>query len=328
MIKNLVILAIGLSMAMTCQGQHNKELYRSYTIDVGLEDDKMTISYEIDLQSDSLGLRRYTTSNKDSFLLLLSKDLNALPDNRNSVLIYIHGLWGGQRQILSMATDELRHRFVDAEDTDIGRIISIRWPGNSPIYVEAKGNAHQLAPNLAPELLDLCRYLNQNHDDPDIMVHSLGSVFFGLMYDHMDVQPTDRVVDQLLICAPDLEVDVFDKAGMLTSLPELCNGITTYYSNKDVTLSISEKLNERPRLGVGGPQPNRVVSSIVSYVDVSDISDEEDFALRFSGHSYYRSSPRITQDMLLSMQGKVTSDGIIIGREKVGQDVYRLTSLD
>lgn len=287
---------------LLCQATNWDQHYRSYDIVLSQNADTLEYSYEIGLVKDEEKAAKFVTADRDTFLTLLSKDLARLDPGKSSSLIYIHGFYGNQKYIFNYTKEELKRWYLDKQHSDIARIISIKWPGDSPIYKIAKGKAHQIAPQLASSFVALVDTISSLTKSPDLIAHSLGCEFFTAMVVGLE-EPTTPMFDQILLCAPDLDVDVFNETGDLSNLSAFGNRITTYHSNRDMTLTFSQKLNKRDRLGLNGPDTLMLANDKLSFVEVSEIKDDEDLPVRITGHSYYRSSPKITEDMLFVLLG-------------------------
>ena len=289
---------------LTLHGQESlwHSAYRYYQIELELEEDSLVANYLIEFSDDSLGNAEFKTADLDTFIHLMKTDFENLPDEKNQPMVYIHGMFGNQSTVLYYSKTEMRRLFDRVPECDIARFIVIRWPAQSPIYKIDKDNAHKIAPLLNPTFSKIVVALNDLNISPDIFAHSLGTEFFAAMHESMD---NDSILlDQVILAAPDLDLNVFDDQQPLDGLENICNRVTVYHSHQDMTLGFSSKLNKKGRLGLDGPEMKNYQKDNLIFVDVSEIKDEEDFPLRLTGHSYYRSSPIITMDMSKTLIGK------------------------
>ena len=279
--------------------------YKNYTVEVILQKDSVSFSYEVDLFSGD-EKRRFTTSSLDSFLILMGEDLDGLADEEG-LLFYFHGMFGGQRINYDLTLVDFRHLYVDTTESRIGRLIGYRWPGNNPAYLKDKQNAHMIASALSQHFADLVKFASQRNRSAHVITHSLGSELFKEMLFHITELSTPLELSEVVICAPDLDDTVLEKDSVLHAALPLMEHLTVYYSNKDFTLTMSKTLNKKNRLGLNGPSVKTTFSEKVTYVNVSLISDEKFLPWRMSGHSYIRGSRSIAADILSALNGDKSS---------------------
>ncbi len=291
-----------LSSSAQLQGQ-NKD--RTYIIEVDSTEEAVTFNYVVNIDNSEIdGVEQFQTSSLDTFLLLLTTDLVAI-QNKKSLLFYIHGMMAGQKQYFAHTIKELNDGYVDADESDIARLISIRWPGNNPVYKKSKKNAHNIAPALAELLATIiteCNAALENNLKMVMLAHSLGTELFKeilLHWPKSDIVPFGNVI----LVGSDLEIDVFEEEGELSNIGLMSDHTSVYYSTRDFTLSFSKSLNKRTRLGLFGPSELTVPSEQVTYIDVTEIRDEKPLPLRMVGHSYFKASPTVMKDILYNING-------------------------
>lgn len=284
------------------------DMYRNYNVEVGLVGDSVTFEYEVFFESsDDSSKSVYRTSSLDTFIYLLEEDLKVLPVNKRDILFYLHGMMGGQRMNFRMTKTDLRERYIGPETSDLGRIISFRWPGNKPAYQADKVNVYLVAEEMSlvtQTIISSLQKSNLNSEniiDFDMLSHSLGCELFKEMVFYLEEDK--KYFDQVLLCAPDLDVDVFVKDGPLFDLYKYANRVTIYHSNKDLTLGFSKKLNDKGRLGIDGPDSESHFHTSYVYVDMTLVNDEKFLPMRFTGHAYYRGSDLAGSDMLATLIG-------------------------
>ncbi len=307
---------------------------RSYNIEVELEEDSLvTFGYRVDFhETDTTAHAVYETSSLDTFLFLLSSDLDKVPDNKKNLLFYIHGFMGGQKINLRFTKYDLIEKYILPENSDISRLISIRWPGNMPVYKTSKANAVKAAPALSQKLVHIMNELNSKTTEGspvqfDILNHSMGCEFFKELVQHFPNEPV-KYFDQILLCAPDLDIDVFNRNGSLSGLQNYCNRTTVYFSNKDLTLGFSRELNKKGRLGLDGPHLETKYHDKLIFVETSHVMDEKLLPMRLTGHSYYRGSAVAGKDMLQTLIGLPAEQIEDRKKSDQGAQYYRLFSED
>ena len=290
---------------LSAQDSKWEKSYRSYTVNVNIVKDTVTFEYEI-LFKDSTDSGSFKCSSLDTFLFVLEKDLLSLPKEKNALLFYFHGMFGGQSHLFSYNLDEFRNLYIEQETSSIARIIGYRWPGNLPSYEKDKQNAKKIAEPLSDHMngiMEFVKNLNQSVES-NVITHSLGSELFK---DVVAVQQnnlsTHFAFDQIVLAAPDLDVDVFAKNTPLTWLSSISKRITTYFSRKDLTLTFSKKLNNKGRLGLDGPNAETLYQENVSFIDMTAVNDEKQLPLRITGHTYLRASDLASSDMLKTFSG-------------------------
>lgn len=305
-----IIFSILMTICLLGQGDQliKKGMYRSYGIEIELKEDTIQYEYVVHIDGgDSLRNFVYSTRSLDTFLIVMSTDLKALPKEKNNFLFFIHGMLGGQRLNLNMTLDNMKDMYLDPLSSDIARMVWIRWPGNTPVYNQAKENGHVIAPSLAIVQSKIVNHLKNVSDTNDLelsidlLAHSLGCELFKEIYKHE--KDNQNRYDQIVLCAADLEVDVFCESGPLEDLHKSCNRASVYHSDKDLTLGISSKLNKRGRLGLDGAHADSHFHSDYVFVNMSQISDETFLPMKLTGHAYYRGSRRAGRDILQTLVG-------------------------
>jgi esterase/lipase superfamily enzyme len=81
-----------------------------------------------------------------------------------------------------------------------------------------------------------------------------------------------RVFDQIFLCAPDVDDDVFEPGQGLRRLPEMGERVTVYFNSGDVAMHVSDYTKgNRDRLGWRGANRPAELDGRVHQVDCSDI---------------------------------------------------------
>ncbi len=306
--KYSLLLSLWPSIFLCAQAKYEKA-DRSYNIEVSLEEDTVLFEYEIDFrETDSTSYAYYKTASLDTFLYLLQKD-PAFVENKDDILFYIHGMMGGQKMNLRYTKYDLEEKYIAPENSDIARLITIKWPGNNPVYKIDKGNVYKVADDIAKMLIGFIAQV-QSWDGKetiqfDVLNHSLGCELFKEVL--VSISEPKKYFDQIVFAAPDLDIDVFTPAGPLARIKAYCNRATVYYSNKDLTLGFSRQLNKKERLGLDGPDAETQFSEQLLFINMSHVMDEKMLPMRMSGHSYYRASAIAGEDILHSLLGSELS---------------------
>ena len=278
--------------------------------------DSINIHYKIVVEDTDQ--EKGFTVNTDSgteFVHYLLEDISSLPNNRNNILIFLHGMFGSNRWTYKHVIGMLSKAYVYPENSDISRILSINWPANNVEYKDNKARIPRIAEELKTVIVDIVRQVQlvdifnpTFSSEIDIIAHSLGNELFKEIIGLIDDDQMDYpLFDQVVLAAPDLDIDVLDNTGPMAALEYLAQGTHVYYSRKDLTLGVSKNLNKKDRMGIKGPADSTTIWDSLFFIDVSEIKDEPNFGERLSGHSYYRSSSRATGDILCVLVGQYDS---------------------
>jgi len=298
-----LILSLLSSFFINAQEQTSRLQY-NIIVESGPIDDDITTAFEIqDLDDKS---KSKSIKSQQELIAFLFADLAQLPKNKRQVLFYIHGMWGGKKFAFDRTYKMIENLYVNSPDSDIGRIVSIKWPGNKMEYKVNKKKLYQIDQQvtaLFQEFFDnfyINKYMSQlTNVDLDMIAHSLGTelikeVICQLPHGYY----TSPIIDQLILASPDLATDVFEKEPCFGKHLDLVNHVTVYFSDRDLTLNVSNNLNKHDRLGRAGPSLNSQIPSNVSFVETTQVKDETNFSDLMTGHSSFRASPIVTKDIL------------------------------
>lgn len=318
MIRKILILSLSLFIAAITHAQ--SEIFEQdvqYNIVVESEDDSTIVtSYEVKFKDADGEVRYYTTSSQDSFLMIIKEDLSYQFVEKSGLLFHIHGMWGGRRFNFNQAYRLMHNAYIDNEQSDIARIISLKWPGNKKKYKENKELLYTLSDSIAEVFygfIDDLHLLQSETKDPesgiDLIAHSLGTELFKEFVKYASRNNhLNSYFDQIVIAAPDWDVDVFKIDSTLYNIQYLADRTHVYYSHRDMTLSISKNLNKQSRFGLDGPGNQLELPENVFAVNVTEVRDEANMADLISGHNYYRISPIVTADILQTFRGDEMTD--------------------
>jgi esterase/lipase superfamily enzyme len=271
------------------------------------QDSIIDVVYEIETTDENGENQIYQTASLDSFLIVLHNDMAHQDTSKNQLLFYIHGMWGGRRVNFNKAYKLLSNAYIEHEDSDIARIISLKWPGNKMEYKENKKTLYSISDTIAEVFLEFVEAANLGFDKGsrmDLMSHSLGTELFKEVIKYASEQ--ERLAayfDQVIIAAPDWDIDVWNIDSSLYNIQDIAERTHVYFSHRDMTLSISKNLNKQSRFGLDGPPDSLVLPPNVYAVDVTNVKDDNNMPDLMTGHNYYRASPIVTVDMLHTLLG-------------------------
>jgi len=280
------------------------------------QDSVIEVSYEVYFTDQEDNQQFFITDSQDSFLLILLNDIAKLDQDKNKLLLYIHGMWGGRRQNFKRAYKLMRVGYLDDPNSDIGRMISLKWPGNKMEYRRNKRTLYSIDKQIAELTFDFVRKLqtidwlsSRFKTHVDVIAHSLGN---ELLKEIIKEVPEEEMVhpffDEIILAASDLEIDIFETDPQLKNIAKVANRTHIYYSPRDITLGISKNLNKKSRLGLDGPSAKTDVPKNIHFVNVANIKDDANMGDKMNGHSYYRSSPLSRRDMLFVLKSEKLSN--------------------
>jgi len=254
----------------------------------------------------------YFTESQDSFLLMMFEDLKNAHPERSQLLLHFHGMWGSRPGNFNRAYKLLSEHFLERPESDIHRMINVKWPGNKVEYHLNKEKILEIADPLQDIVVKLSRKIqlinflnNKVSIELDVISHSLGNVLIEEMVQYIEPEEFEYpLFSEVVLAAPDQETDAFIEGGRMSKFHKLSKRTHVYFSTKDLTLGISKNLNERSRLGLDGPITESLIQDNVYFVDCTQVTDEANFGDKMTGHSYYRASPIATFDMLECFKSK------------------------
>lgn len=197
------------------------------------------------------------------------------------------------------------------------RLIYFSWPadGNMLKYTWDEADLMWSIPHMTRFFEDMAQRTGDGK--LDIVAHSLGArgavhALVRLAY-REDVR---KLVDNLVIIAPDIDVDVFVQE--LSLLKKVTNLITVYVSENDKALRLSKEVHGYPRLGESSESLLSVEG--VEFIDISKITNR-----RISGHLYHLFSDEVIQDLIsLLHTGKRAGERDNLEKIKGGAEHYTL----
>jgi esterase/lipase superfamily enzyme len=268
----------------------------------------------------------------------LFADLRARMLRGAHVLIYIHGYnveWA-QAVGSALALQELGNRFLRSLPAGAAAqapsemvLVLFSWPSegmaipwtsyrNDREYAQASGLAvGRGLLKFRDELLDLGRRARGIRDERKrrafacagkvhLLSHSMGNYVLqnavGWVADNAAGPALPRLLDQVFLCAPDVDDDVLEPGEPLGRLEELAEAVHVYSNTGDLPLKGSDwTKGNRERLGTRGPARLANVSRKISHVDCSACVSG------LMEHSYYLDGNAL-RDIVQSMAGLRADD--------------------
>ncbi|MGB5677679.1 MAG: alpha/beta hydrolase [Gammaproteobacteria bacterium] len=202
-----------------------------------------------------------------------------------SAIVYTHGY---------------ARKFEQAAGVLASVVYKINFQGIPVLYSwPSKGSATAYAGDLndvewtVPQFRDFLKQLAKQHDLDTIHLaaHSLGNrAFLRALIQLLDETEltTDWKFGEIILMAPDVDRDIFERdfAPVLAQTP---SRVTLYVSSVDIPLRISRSVNLYSRVGDASDQP--FIYPGFDTIDASDVAGVT------SGHSYYRETPEVLEDL-------------------------------
>jgi esterase/lipase superfamily enzyme len=165
------------------------------------------------------------------------------------------------------------------------------WPSRSNVrlYASDRNEIGYSVEHIKQFLLDV-----KNRVQPGrihVIAHSMGAE--GVARAIASLEPGDKVFDQIILAAPDIDADVF-REQLAPRLVQESQRTTLYCSRNDWALHASYAFNDSPR--VGDSSYGVVVRPDMDTIDTSDIDTD------LLGHSYYGDCLPILRDVRLMME--------------------------
>jgi esterase/lipase superfamily enzyme len=149
----------------------------------------------------------------------------------------------------------------------------------------------QSAQTSQTEAVTFLRWLSALKIPIHLAVHSMGHQVITPALDKLSAEAQSPFIDELILNAPDLSVDDFQK--FAPSLRKVAKRVTVYCSFNDNAIAASETYNSNRRLGA---------CATADGIDVINVSEVDAPTLGLGlGHGYYSSRPIITDVYQLLM---------------------------
>lgn len=194
------------------------------------------------------------------------------------------------------------------------------WPSDGEMlpfksYISDRDDARASGVALGRGLQKLANFLRGTRPEDycgqnvHLMAHSMGG--YALRWALQAIrnstgQNLRRLMEHILLFAPDEDDDAFELDHKLMSLPEMARRVSLYHNPGDLALVTSDVTKGNPdRLGAAGPRSARLLPDKVSVIDCEPaLSPRQDP----QGHSYYWKNDTVRQDVLAVLAGQAPLD--------------------
>ncbi len=210
-----------------------------------------------------------------------------------SALLYIHGFGRAFERVAK--TLAILAYGMDYEGTPV----LYSWPSNGSAFAYVGD-----VTTIDWSTLHLRRFIEMLVEQHEVntlhvVAHSLGNrAFLNAFVDLINNQADEKEwkFGEIALVAPDVDQAIF-KRDILPVISDVRSRVTLYISSQDLLLRLSNSFNLYPRVGDGRAPP--VVAPGIETVDVTSAAGLS------SGHSYYRETPEVLDDLSLLLNQRL-----------------------
>ena len=231
----------------------------------------------------------------DQLIKSIYKDLSK-PKTSEILNIFIHGIWADSKFAWEEMIKNISKDTYDVQDDLQKVMLSIIWD-SSIDYKKGVQIARLKGDYLSKFIKDLLES-NEEKYRINFLCHSMGNRVFQHIINESDLIDADTLlIDQFVSVGADIESNAFEEGEPLHGLEQLVNHITIYVHNNDRTLGMSRLLNSSDRLGLNGVPDITALPENFRTIDVSTITDHDDFSSKIGNHRYFYTSPSVRKDL-------------------------------
>jgi len=213
----------------------------------------------------------------------------------NDILVYIHGFANNFVSAMITAA-QIQHDLQFG-----GKLLAFTWPSegsaNLAAYQRDGKKSAESYQALAEVLAPLIVQARTQKKTLSLIAHSMGNRVLLRALNHLidtkTVAVGEKAFDHLVLAAPDVDVNKF--GSYLAKISPFTKEITFYYSNEDVALGVSAKVQDPNRAGL-----YPVFLNGMTTINVDQVNSSYSPVLTY-GHSYYQGSDRVLMDINLNV---------------------------
>jgi esterase/lipase superfamily enzyme len=216
---------------------------------------------------------------KEAFLTLMQERLKDSRSFKDHALVFVHGF--------NTSFEYALYRTAQiAYDINFdGAPLLYSWPSKGALTLQEYSHDRESAGQAEPYLREFLELVARDTGakSVSIIAHSMGNqLLLPALRDLKRTAPTDVVISQVILAAPDIDRDAFENiAGELAGVSR---GVTMLAAGNDLALDISRRFwGGVPRAGdvpPGGP----IVTAGIDTIDITALSTKL-FALNHSGYA-------------------------------------------
>ena len=245
--------------------------------------------------------------------------------NSTDIVVFVHGFNVSWHNAVgtALSLQEMLNRPGVEDESQKVLVVLFTWPSDGMMMPfvsyksdrsEAKGSGKALGRGVL-KLRDFLITLRGRAKDSGeklcdqdihLLCHSMGNYVLQnsitRISQYTPGSALPRLFDNIFLCAPDVDDDVFEQNKPLASLNELANTVTVYHNKGDVAMYISDYTKGNPeRLGTGGAGRPELLHHKIHQVNCTPV------VKGFIEHSYYLSG-KVNDDIKLSIDGYALND--------------------
>lgn len=205
-----------------------------------------------------------------AFYDVLEIDLSTVKYSEDNTLIFIHGWNGAYLARFSGYVNSFHHHYV--EENTLNRTISIIWHKGNLGYSASREKTISFSEKISADFKKLIEFLNRNAlnqmvtHKTHLLCYSMGNYFFQHIFQHVDHH--QKWFSQIILAAPDLDCNVFERGNGFENLYKIADEITVLQHRSDRLLGASKLILKRNRLGRNG----LTVNTNVTYIKIIDFT--------------------------------------------------------
>lgn len=231
--------------------------------------------------------------------------------SKQDCMVFIHGFNVSFKQALQRCA-QLKQFYAERPMS----WLVFTWPSDGSMlpfkaYASDRDDARASGVALGRGLQKLAAFLSGTRPEDycgqsvHLMTHSMGG--YALRWAYQSIRGNGganlrRLLEHILMFAPDEDDDAFELAHKLQSLPDLARRLSLYHNSGDLALVTSDVTKGNPdRLGAAGPRNARLLPDKVSVLDCEPVANRQQDP---NGHGYYISNATVRQDVLAVLAGQ------------------------
>lgn len=231
-------------------------------------------------------------------------EIKAIMEKKTDVYLYIHGFNVSWDQAVgsALALQEMLNASAEKDPAQDVMVVLFTWPSDGKAlpfvsYKSDRGDAKGSSGAFGRGFLKLRDFLqkfckvtqNPCGQNIHLLCHSMGNyVLQEALQRVSDFSPGSslpRIFENIFMCAPDVDDDVFETGKPMEHLPDLARCITVYYNRQDKAMYVSDYTKGNPeRLGCSGAAHPGQLHNKINQVDCTSVVVGEGLV----GHSYYQ----------------------------------------
>ncbi len=256
-----------------------------YFIEIRLD---LSIYYGYMTDLSDLSHRKIYVKSAKVFYDLLNHDLLNSSHSEDNTLVFFHGWNGEYIPRLSGYVNSFDRHYVS--EKTLSRTISIIWHKGDLGYSESREKTIEFSEKLIEDFKILTDFLNRNSEIQDmtykshLLCYSMGNYFFQHIFQQLGKDK--KLFNQIILAAPDLDCDVFEKGKGFENLSKIADEVTIFRHRRDRLLGISKLMLRRNRLGRNGLSNNSNLNGI-QILDVTGVGTTVGLKDRITHHLYF-----------------------------------------